>query len=279
MTGYDPAAPPPAPPPPAPPPPPPAGPPPAPAARRSRPLWVYVVSLVAIVVVGAIVIKALEPPPPDPPCNPVFDVCSDPPPGGGDVPPTSSPQPTQEPGPTIPPGEPGVTPEPYIGGTTWTSSELGFQVVYNPDKWVVAEEGPTFFVLGSKNNLDVSAVFDGALASDLTVDAMIEVQLDFYGKTYTSIEEDDDPYKAILGAHIAYVDGVGRSYVATGKGTGGLPLAPLGLGILAATDGRVVVAFVMEVFNPDKLLDSETTRELYYRGWGDTLLKDFRWGP
>jgi hypothetical protein len=243
---------------------------PATAARRTRPLWVYVVGLVAVLVVGLVIIKALEPPPPNPPCDPVFDVCTGPPPG--DPPASGGPRSTGAP-------TSGGTPVAFVGGETWTSSELGFQVVYDPDRWVKKEEGKTYLVLESKEKVGAWAVFDGAVASDFTVDGIIQAELDFYAKSYTSIEADDDPYKAIVGGHIAYLDGVGRSYVATGKGSDGLPLAPLGLGMIAATDGRIVVAFVMEVENPDKLLDSKTTRELYLRGWGDTLLKDFRWGP
>lgn len=245
---------------------PPAAPP--PGTRRSRPLWVYIAGVIAVIVIGSLLIKALEPPAPDPHCDPVLDVCSDPPPG----------DPGDSPGSSLPPTEPEGTPVAYVSGETWTSSKLGFQVVYDAKKWSVLNEGETWVVLESKDKVGAWAVFEGALASEVTVEGLLQAELDLYKESYTSIEEDDDPYKAIVGAHIAYVDGIGRSYVATGKGSDGLPLKPLGLGMIGSTDGRLVVAFIMEVENPDKLLDDETTRELWLRGRGDTLLKDFRWG-
>ena len=261
-------------------------PPPAPAAatpRGGRPLWIYAAGLIVVLVVAVVVIKALEPADPPPACPPDAVLCPDPPPGGGGAIATLAPQPPQAtlapqvtgaPRPTLPPREPST---PFVAGNVWTSSELGFQVAYDPKLWKVDRESATDLVLVPTADLGYWVLFEGALASEVTVDAYVDGRLDLLKQYYTSLEVDDDPYSAIVGPHIGYVDAVGTSYVGTGTSSDGLPLTPGGLAVLGATNGRIVVAFTMEVSEPDRL-DGGNTRELRYRGRGDRLLKDFRWG-
>ena len=256
---------------------PPAG----PAVARSKPLWLYIVGLVGVLVFAVVVINAIAPDAPAPSCETDIELCPDPPPGDPDQPvPTlgavTTPGPLTTPGPAATAG-PFVPAEPYIDGTVWTSSEFGFQVVYDPKAWKVLQEDPTFVVLESVKSQGLWAVFEGALASDMTVDAMVKFQVDFYEQYFTSVEEDDDPYRAILGPHIGYVSGEGGSYSTTGEGPDGLPRDPVGIAIMAATDGDIVVGFVLEVADPASLFDDETTREHAYRGRAEALLKDFRW--
>jgi hypothetical protein len=256
----------------------------APAAPRlGRPLWIYAAGLVAVLVVAVVIIKALEPADPPPACPPDVVLCPDPPPGGGGAiatlapaPPqaTLGPEATSSPQATLPPRAPS---NPFVAGTVWTSTELGFQVEYDPEIWKVERESANDVVLVPVEDLGYWVLFEGAPASDVTVDAYVDGRLDLIRQSYTSLEVDDDPYSAIVGPHIGYVDAIGTSYVGTGTSADGLPLAPGGLAVLGATDGRIVVCFTMEVTDPDRLAGANT-RELRYRGRGDRLLKDFRWG-
>jgi hypothetical protein len=247
-----------------------------------RPIWIYLIGLAVVALIAVAIVGALKPGDPEPACDPDVVLCPDPPPGGGGggVNPSFPPVATVPPA-SLPPGGTGGTPgpvgDPFLPGTTWTSTDLGFSVSYDPERWKVYRESGTDLVLvPQRDDFDFWVLFEGAKASEATVGAMIKARLDLIRQDYPGLEVDDDPYTAVLGPHIGYVDGEGASYLGTGTGSDGQPLTPTGFAILGATDGKLTVAFTMGVGSPDKVL-GENTRQLVFRSWGDTLLKDFRW--
>jgi hypothetical protein len=250
-----------------------------------RPIWVYLIGLVVVAAIGIAIVGALQPGDPDPPCNPDVRLCNDPPPGGddgGDTP-TFPPIATVAPA-TLPPGGSGGTGgipqpagDPYLPGTTWTSTDLGFSVSYDPERWKVYRDSATDLVLvPQRDDFDFWVLFEGARSSSATPTQLIEARLDLIRQDYPGLELDEEPYTAIVGPHIGYIDAEGASYLGTGTGSDGQPLAPTGFAVLAASNGELVVGFTMGVGNPNQLV-TENTRELVFRSWGDTLLKDFRW--
>ena len=256
---------------------------PNPAAPK-RPIWIYIVGIVAVIVVAIVLVGALKPSDPDPACNPDVLLCPDPPggdDGDGGVTPSFGPIASIAPA-TLPPtggGNPQPAGDPFLPGTSWTSSDLGFTVSYDPERWKVYRESGTDLVLVPvRESFDFWVLFEGASAGDATVSTIIDGRLDLIRQDYPAVKVDDDAYTAVLGPHIGYVDAQGASYLGTGTGSDGQPLAPTGFAILAATNGKVVVGFTMGIGNPNQLLGDDT-RELVFRSWGDTLLKDFRWGP
>ena len=207
-------------------------------------------------------------------CSGDVILCPDPPGGDGVTSPTFQPIATGSSGSAAP----APAAAPFLPGTTWKSTELGFEVRYDAKQWRVERESAVDLVLVPTQDLGFWVLFEGASATDASVQAVIDRRVDLIDDTYTGFKVDDEPYSAILGSHIGFVDGVGASYLGTGTGSDGLPLTPSGFAILGATDGRVVMVFTMGVVNPDQLRGDDT-RQAFYRGRGDTLLKDFSWGP
>jgi hypothetical protein len=150
-------------------------------------------------------------------------------------------------------------------------------VSYDPERWKVYRESGTDLVLvPQRDDFDFWVLFEGARSSSATPAQLIQARLDLIRQDYPGLELDEEPYTAIVGPHIGYIDGEGASYLGTGTGSDGQPLAPTGFAVLAASNGELVVGFTMGVGNPNQLV-TENTRELVFRSWGDTLLKDFRW--
>jgi hypothetical protein len=88
---------------------------------------------------------------------------------------------------------------------------------------------------------------------------------------------DNDPYDALLGPSIGYVRGEGGVFSGTLTSQDGTPLAPGGVTILSATDGRITVAMLIIVGTPDALLGEDTTHQKAVRSAADEILKTFDW--
>ena len=88
--------------------------------------------------------------------------------------------------------------------------------------------------------------------------------------------KDTDAYDALLGPSIGYVNGEGDVYSGTLLSSDGTPVAPGGITVLAATDGRLTVSVVVIVGSPDADVDPGTQQHAA-RTAADDLLKTFDW--
>jgi hypothetical protein len=223
--------------------------------------------MVVIVVVGVVIIGALAPEDPPPTCGADVTLCPKPP-GGGDDESTGS-----TPGPT---SGPGTGTAAFLPSGRYTSTDFGFAVPFDATRWKIKAQNGSAVLLFPVKDIGIWASIEAASASDQSVAGMIEATLDALRQQYPGLELDNDPYNAILGAEIGYVNAEGASYKGTGTGSDGLPDTPAGFAILGATDGRIVVVFTFEVDDPEELLFGDT-RQYGYRARGDTLLGDFLW--
>ena len=257
-------------------------------------LAIFVVVFVVIAAVVGVIVLASQPAPPVPPCQP-GQVCAPvpslPPVAGASLP-ISTPAPHASQGPIVPatsiPGgpTPGAslalpTPPPtdnspaVITGEQFTDDATGFSFEYDPDAWSVSDSGAGYAVLSS-NYFDCQVWVD-VVSADKAPQEMMDSELSQVDNFLVGRVADTDTYDAVLGPEIGYVRGVGGVWSGTLVSSDGTPLAPGGVTIVSATDGRITAAFVVIVGTPDAQLDGDT-QQYRARKSADDILKTFDWG-
>lgn len=285
-------------------------PPPPPSGSRLGPgviVAVFVGVLVALSVVAGVVIFLNQPPPPIPDCQPgeacaprptlppisqqsPFPSLSPLPTGKGPTPqpsPTTGPTAPSSPGATGQPASPEPSPSPAptaspgsdsppaLSGQVWRSETLGYSFEFNPEYFeLIREDDDTAVFSGTFFDAQVVIEADEATTS---VDEMIARELEIVDTFVIARVPDDDEYDALLGPGIGYVRGEGAVYGGTLVGDDGTPLAPAGVVVMAATDGRLSVAVVLIVGQPDVLLGPDTHMNAV-RDAADDFVKTFDWG-
>jgi hypothetical protein len=272
--------------------PPPMGYGPPPAASRTSPaaiVAIFVGVMLGLALVAAIVVLLSQPAPPLPPCEP-GQACAPQP----SLPPVSqaSPLPSAGPsaGPTTPPATlaPGATATPFVAptpspegnsppvvsGQVWSSATLGYSFEYDPELFTLSDSADDIAVFQGVF-FDAQVILHAVPASTSPAD-LIAQELGVVDTFMISRVRDGDEYDALLGPSIGYVRGEGDVYSGTLLGSDGTPVAPGGVTVLAATDGRLTVAVVVIVGSPDERHGGETQQHAA-RGAADQFLKTFDW--
>jgi hypothetical protein len=129
---------------------------------------------------------------------------------------------------------------PEVGGTVWTSSELGYSFQYDPDLWTI-EQQDSSGVLMTAGNGNVALVITGALSQDASVDDALNGEVDRLSQNILGFTRQDDPSLLLPGSpHIGYVPGSGDQYVGTLNSPQG-PTVAVDSAIVAATDQRITL--------------------------------------
>ena len=192
-------------------------------------------------------------------------------------PPPSGTLPSAPPSPAVPQPTPATDSPPVVlGGSTWRSATLGHGFEFDPG------------ILQLSQSTDELALFDtlffdgqivvNAVTADVTPAEMIEQQLAIIDSFMIARVVDSDDYDAVLGPSIGYVNGQGAVYSGILLSSDGTPSAPGGVTLLASTDGRITVAVVVIVAQPDSRFGSDTVQHTVRR-MADDILKTFDWGP
>jgi len=255
---------------------------------------IFVGILLAIVAVATAFILMSQPPPPQPPCVPGLPCAP-----GPSLPPIANASPTprvlESPGhpPTRPPSSgapaspgpspaPSATPEPgssvapavILGGSSWQSGlGVGFEFdgsLFNPQTLT-----DNLAVL-NMNFFDAQVVVD-ITDEDLTPAEMIQRELTDVDTFMIGRTEDKDDYDQVLGPSIGFVPGEVKVFSGILTNSDGTPAAQGGVTILAATNGRVSVAIVVIVADPDARFGSDT-QQYVVRTAVDDIVKTFSWG-
>ena len=266
--------------------------PPPPAQSKSGPVAIvalFVGAMLLLAVVAVVLILLGQPPAPTPPCDP-SQACAPKP----SLPPASSSSPLPSSAPTaVPSGAPptlppGATATPFVpptatpvsnspvvlSGTLWQSATLNFSFEYDPDAWTVANSTADTAVFSSVN-FDAQIVIH-AVTADTSVDELIAQQLTVVDTFLIGRVKDTDDYDALLGPSIGYVNGQGDVYSGTLLSSDGTPVAPGGVTVLAATDGRLTVSVLVIVGSPDAKVGSDTQQHKARKS-ADEFLKTFDW--
>jgi hypothetical protein len=254
---------------------------------------IFVGAMLGLALVAVIFVLFSQPAPPVPPC-PTGERCAPQP----SLPPVSqvSPPPTQllpsanptapaTPSTTLAPGQtatpipqPSATPvsnsPELVSDTLFQNDTLGFSFEYDPALWTPTEQGETYAVFASVP-FDAQLIIDVAEASK-TPQRVMDNQLAFVDGFMLGRVEDTDTYDALLGPSIGYVRGEGAVYAGTMLSNDGTPVAPGGVTILGATDGRLSAALMLVVWSPDERLGGDTHQHAA-RQSADIFLRTFDW--
>jgi hypothetical protein len=254
---------------------------------------IFVGVMLALALIAGLFIFLGQAPPPVPPCPtgercaprpslpPVSQVSPPPTP----VLPSTGPTPPATPPTTIAPGQtatpvalptagPGSDSPQLVSETLWQNDTLGFSFEYDANLWSLTEQGDGFAVFVS-GPFDAQLIIDVADASTTPQEVMAN-QLAFLDGFMIGRVEDPDSYDALLGPSIGYVRGEGAVYSGTMLSNDGTPVAPGGVTILGATDGRLSAALMLIVWSPDELLGGDTHQHEARRS-ADFFLKTFDW--
>ncbi|MEO6350311.1 MAG: hypothetical protein ABIP53_06635 [Candidatus Limnocylindrales bacterium] len=295
-----------------PPPPPPGGyyfNPPPPQASRGTPVaivvaFVGVLALVAVVV--GVIVLANQPPPPVTQCQP--DVpCAPPPPSGRPIsnasptptsgvpstprsttavpatigpaspPPSAGPSPDATPAttPIVVPPTPTSDSPPATSGEVVQNDALGYSFEYQGEDWTLDESDDPNRTILNGVFFDAQIVIEAAPAS-VTVAQMLERQLTSADRFTLGRAPDNDSYDAVLGPGIGYIRGDGAVYSGTLVGRDGTPIEPVGLTLVASTNGRITVAVMVIAGQPDLRLGADT-HQFAVRSSAGLILKTFDW--
>jgi len=242
-----------------------------------RIVGVFVGALVLLAVVAGVIVFLGKPAPPVAPCppgQPCAPVPSLPPVGASPLP-ISTPRPQGTPGASVAPVQTPTSNSPVvIGGTLYTDSSLGYGFEYNPDTFTLASQSDGSAVLNG-------VVFDtqvwvDAKPADTSPSKMIETELGDVDRFLIARVADTDTYDALLGPSIGYIPGQGGVWSGTLTSKDGAPVAPAGVAIVSASDGRITVAIVVIVGTPDARQGGDT-QEHAVRSAVDDILKTFKW--
>jgi hypothetical protein len=234
---------------------------------RMRLLAGFAVVLGVILIGAAVVSIAAEPPEPPPDCAP-GEACGGPPP--------------QEPAPSDPsiPRPPADVQVGIRAGEPWKSTELGYEFEYDDTIWAIEREDGrgVEFRLEADADIDASLVVTAAPAAEAGVEVLANRRLEAIQSSVADLEVDDRGRYAILGPAIGYVDGIGGSFAGSVVSPQGAA-TPVGVSLLAASDGRTTVVITLIVSNPDKHAGADSLQRIVREGAGELIVKTFRWAP
>jgi len=246
-------------------------------------IGIFIGALVGVAVLVGIILLASQPPPPD--TCPDGVLCPPPPPPtiptGGSPRPTgtttgSTPVPTAQ-GTTPGPGQsPQPTPAsnaaPFVAGKVWRSQTLGYSFEYDDSLWTLGQQDAAFaqLLLGP---VEVDVV---GYPSSTSVDEALQQTLQNVDTFVIGRAPNTRPYDALLGPSIGYVNGKGGVFSGTFKNADGTPGDSAGIALMAATQGKATVVFLVLVENPDKDFGSGTLNHAA-RSEVDEMVKTFLW--
>ncbi len=260
----------------------------------------FVGILVVVIGIAAAAIVFNQPPPPQPPCVPGRPCAP-----GPSLPPIAAASPT--PGPLESPGRPAThppetspaTPQPtgpqptgpatpapiatpesssppvVLGGSSWRSGSLDYGFEFDAENFNLSQSTDSLAVLNF-NFYDAQVVVE-ATADDITPAEMIQRELQVIDGFMIGRTEDRDDYDTVLGPSIGYISGEAKVFSGILTNSDGTPSAPGGVTVLASTNGRITVAVVILVAEPDAQFGSDTA-QFMVRGTVDDILKTFDWG-
>jgi hypothetical protein len=160
-------------------------------------------------------------------------------------------------------------------GTVWRSATLGYSFEYDPELFSLSQEDDDTAVFNG-TFFDAQVVIEATDASTSPAE-MIERELGIVDTFVLARAPDNDEYDALLGPGIGYVRGEGEVFGGTLIGDDGTPIGPAGVVVMSATDGRLTVAVVLIVGQPDALLGPDTHMHAV-RDAADDFVKTFDWG-
>jgi len=252
-----------------------------------RIIVVFVGALIGLALIAGVLIFLNAPKPPVAPCAPAQPCVPFPtPPVGAASPgPVATPRPGSStvpatpavpvgPGASLPVSTPTSDLPPVVSGTLYTDSSLGYGFEYNPDVFTLANSSDGSAVL--TGNVFDAQVWIDAKAADTSTHAMIQNELADVDRFLIARVADTDSYDALLGPSIGYVPGDGGVWSGTIVGKDGTPIAPGGVTIVSASDGRITVAVVVIVGTPDATQGGNTQQHAA-RSATDDIIKTFKW--
>ena len=276
-----------------------APPPPAPTRKSSTTIIaLFVGGMLALAILAVVFVLFNQPKAPEADCEP-GKVCA-PQPSLRPVPsnqpsplpsPLPSVQPSVQPSPgpttvpaTLPPGASAtpVVPAPtpvsnspiVLSGELWQSSALNYSFEYDPNRWSLqdsTDDTAVFYSVRYDAQLVIRAVPAQTSPAELIAQQLAVVDTFMVGRV-----KDTDDYDALLGPSIGYVDGEGDVWSGVVLSNDGTPVAPGGVTVMAATDGRLTVSVLVLVGSPDAQVGSGTQQHRV-RGQADEFLKSFDW--
>jgi hypothetical protein len=236
----------------------------------------FAVALGIILVGAALVATAAKPPEPPPDCKP-GQACGGPPP----VNPAPSASATTIPGPTasasISPG-PSADRVGIRAGVPWKSTELGYEFEYDDSLWVIEHQDGRSAEFRLNASIDASLVVQAVPAIEAGAEALAKRRLAEIASSVPDLAPDDRGRYAILGPAIGYVDGVGGSFAGSVTSPQGAT-TPIGLSLIAASDGHTSVVITLIVADPDVPVGDEWAQRVVRESAAELIVKTFRWAP
>jgi hypothetical protein len=272
-------------------------------------IGLFVGVLALIVVAVAIVIFLGKPAIPEPPClpsQPCAPQRSLPPianatqsPAPVITPSTTArptPAPSATPTTTSVPGTPGpsgrptsapATPSPVetptsnsppvvLGGSSWRSPTLGYSFEFDASTFELSPDSGDTLAILNLTGADAQVVVE-ATTADTTPEEMMDREIQIVDTFMIARIPDADDYDAVMGPSIGYESGIARVFSGILLAPDGTPAAPGGVTIMTASDGRITVAVVVVVAQPDALLGRDTL-QFGVREAADDIVKSFDWG-
>ncbi|MEA2678217.1 MAG: hypothetical protein QOJ81_2358 [Chloroflexota bacterium] len=266
----------------------PSAPPPAPAAKKSPTtiIALFVGGMLTLAVLAIVYVLINQPKPPAPGCEP-DKVCApqqslppvngSPSPGVTSVPTTvpASLPPGATTAPFVPPPTPVSNSPVVVSGEVWQSNTLNYSFEYNPNAWELQDGATDDTAVFYSVRFDAQLVIHAVPATTSPAE-LIAQQLGVIDTLMIGRIKDTDDYDALLGPSIGFVDGEGDVWSGVLLSKDGTPIAPGGVTVMAATDGRLTVSVVVLVGSPDADVGPGTQQHAV-RGQADEFLKSFDW--
>ncbi len=232
---------------------------------RMRLLAGFAVALGLIFLVSAVVATIAKSPEPPPDCVP-GQACGGPPP--------------QEPAPSDasilrPPADRQVG---IRAGVPWRSTELGYEFEYDDDVWVIEHEDARGVEFRLDASIDASLQVEAVPASEAGAEALADQRLSDIESSVPDLAADDRGRYAILGPGIGYIDGIGGSFAGSVTSSQGATV-PVGVSLIAASDGRTTVVITLIVADPDEPVGDESVQRVVRESAAELIFKTFRWAP
>ncbi len=225
----------------------------------------FVVALGVVLLVAAVVATVAKSPEPPPDCQP-GQACGGPPPGEAVASEPATPRPSVDLGVGI------------RAGVPWRSTELGVEFEYNDRVWVLEREDGHSAELSLDASIDASLTVEAVPASEADAEALAKRRLADISSSVPDLAPDDRGRYAILGPAIGYIDGVGGTFAGSVTSAQGAT-TPVGVSLLAASDGRTTVVITLVVAEPDAPVGDEWAQLVVREGAAELIVKTFRWTP
>jgi hypothetical protein len=131
---------------------------------------------------------------------------------------------------------------PLVNQTVWRSSQLGYSLEYNAERWKVENESPTGVNFSSTQG-DMGLSVDGAPAGQSTPRALFDQRVDDIRGRTLGLDDDTERAHKVLSPVVGLHPGVGGAFRATVDSPQGTT-APLSIAMMAAGNQQVSVVVV-----------------------------------